>query len=725
MNKIYANRELSWLKFNERVLEEAARQDVPLCERLNFISIYQSNLDEFFRVRVGSLVDIMAADPKERENKTNMTSGEQIEAVIKDVRRLEERKKEIYCTLIKELDKYGVKIESFKSLSDEERQSLEEYFDEKVELLLSPHIVGHLQPFPFIRNCEIHAVAALKKKNAQENGRLKLGIISCSQSVLPRLIKISKDENRYILIEELILNCLDRIFRNYKVEERALIRITRNADIDADSLYDEEIDYREFMSELMKHRRYMAPVRMESSHKFESVIFDDFCREVEIDKNSVFVSKAPLDLSFLSVVSKMLRDRTELFYPHQNPQRPLQIAANRPIAEQIKEKDKLLCYPYDSMQPFLRLLREAANDPDVIAIKMTLYRVAKNSQVVEYLIEAAENGKDVHVLLELKARFDEENNIAWSQRLEEAGCQVIYGLNGIKVHSKLCLIVRKGSDGPEYISQIGTGNFNEVTARLYTDYSLMTANQEIGQNIALVFQALAMDETPQESDVMLIAPNCFSKPVLDMINHETERARRGEDAYIGIKINSLTDKEIIDALAVASQAGVHIDMIVRGICCLIPGIPEKTENIRVISIVGRFLEHSRIYIFGSGEREKMYISSADFMTRNTKRRVEAAVPILDKDIHKQIRGMFDIMLTDNVQAWELDSNGQYTRIRNDEKKLNSQELFCKLAGKNAGSDAPVQETTDKPLKKPLASVYMQSQRPGDSILSKLIRKLKR
>ncbi len=725
MDNIYANRELSWLKFNERVLEEAARVDVPLCERLNFVSIFQSNLDEFFRVRVGSLVDVMAADPNERENKTNMTSGEQIAAVIKDVRRLEDRKKEIYVSLVEELAEYGVRIENFSELGDKERLNLEKYFDEKVELLLSPHIVGQLQPFPFIRNCEIHAVAALKKKNSQEGGRLKLGIISCSQNVLPRLVKISKDENRYILIEDLILNCIDRVFKNYKVEERTLIRITRNADIDTDSLYDEEIDYREFMSELMKHRRYMAPVRMETSHKFDSGLLDELCREVEIEKEAVFASKVPLDLSFLSSVGKMLRDRTELFYRHQTPQKPSQIVANRPVVDQVKEKDKLLCYPYDSMQPFLRLLREAANDPDVISIKMTLYRVAKNSQVVEYLIEAAENGKDVHVLLELKARFDEENNIAWSQRLEEAGCQVIYGLNGIKVHSKLCLIVRKGQDGPEYISHIGTGNFNEVTARLYTDYSLITANQEIGQDIALAFQSLAMDETPQESDLMLIAPNYFSKPVLEMINNEAERAKRGEDAYIGIKINSLTDKEIIDALAKASKAGVHIDMIVRGICCLIPGIPEKTDNIRVISIVGRFLEHSRIYIFGKGEREKMYISSADFMTRNTKRRVEAAAPILDKDVHKKIRYMFDTMLKDNRQAWELDSDGLYTRIKGGESEVNAQDLFCKMASRNAIIDSPAQEAKEKVLKKSIAEVYIQSQGAGDGLFKKLMRRLKR
>jgi polyphosphate kinase len=699
MSKVYANRELSWLKFNERVLEEAARKDVPLCERLNFISIYQSNLDEFFRVRVGSLVDMMAIDPKKKDNKTNMTAGEQLEAVLEDVRRLDKRKEEIYEFLIDELKEYGIHIMSFGKLSEEEKKKLEKYFDEKVELLLSPHIVGHLQPFPFIRNCEIHAVAALRKKSSPpDSGKLKIGIISCNLNVLPRLIKISDDENRFILIEDLILSCIDRVFKNYKVEARSLVRIVRNADIDADALYDEEIDYREFMSELMKHRRHMAPVRMVVSSKFDTELAAEFCKEVEIDPEAVFTSTKPLDLTFLSVIQKLLRDRTELFYEHRSPQKPADILFNRPIMDQIKEKDKLLCYPYDSMQPFLRMLREASNDPDVLSIKMTLYRVAKNSQVVEHLIEAAENGKDVHVLLELKARFDEENNIAWSQRLEEAGCQVIYGLNGIKVHSKLCLIVRKGKDGPEYISYVGTGNFNEVTARLYTDYGLLTADKDIGQNVAAVFQSLALDETLQESEHLLVAPHCLRRPVINMIEQEIEKIKNGQEAYIGVKINSLTDKDIIDKLIEASKAGVKVDMIIRGICCLNPGIEEKTENIRVISIVGRFLEHSRIYIFGKGAQEKMYISSADFMTRNTERRVEVAVPISDSDIHAKIRSMFNLMLKDNCQAWELQPDGTYVRIKNNEKELNSQELFCKMAYDNANSETSAFSGDKMPLR---------------------------
>lgn len=690
MAEIYTNRELSWLKFNERVLEEAARPEVPFCERLNFLTIYQSNLDEFFRVRVGSLVDMNSVTPEERENKTNMTPSEQIEAVLKDVRRIDKRKEEIYDTLIKEAGEQGIHIVNFKELAPEETQKLEEFFDEEIEILLSPHIVGRLQPFPFIRNCEIHAVAALVKKSAPEGaGRARLGIISCGIKSLPRLIRVSKDENRFILLENLILHCMDRIFRNYRVEAAGLIRVVRNADIDTDSLYDEGIDYREFMSDVMKHRRLMSPVRIDTSHKFNPEMLTELCTEVGVSPNAVFASKKPLDMSFLSEISKMLRDKTELFYEHRSPQRPADIIFNQPMIDQIKQKDRLFAYPYDSMQPFLRLLREAASDPAVMSIKMTLYRVAKNSQVVEYLIDAAENGKDVMVLLELKARFDEENNIAWSERLEEAGCQVMYGLNGIKVHSKLCLIVRNGEKGPEYISHIGTGNFNEVTARLYTDYSLLTANQEIGENVAAVFQSLSMDETLSESPLLLVAPKCFRKPVIKMIDDEIEAAKNGQDAYIGIKINSLTDKDIIDELAKASKAGVKIDMVVRGICCMRPGIDNETENIRVISIVGRYLEHSRIYIFGRGEREKMYIASADFMTRNTVRRVEVATPILDKDVQKKIRSMFELMLKDNVQSWALKSDGTYERITAGDEKINSQDIFSMRAYKKAAESKTV------------------------------------
>ncbi len=690
-NQVYANRELSWLKFNERVLEEAARKHVPLCERLSFLSIYQSNLDEFFMVRVGFLVDQMSLDEELRENKTNLSARQQLIAILEDVRRLNRRKEEIYSELMGELEENQIRLVDFHKITADQSQELEHYFDQKVVLFLSPAIVGKRQPFPFLRNNEIYAVASLQKKSGRnrKNGGTKLGIISCGANVLPRLIPVPAEPGTYMLAEELILHCINRVFREYTVESKSLIRLTRNADIDADALYDEDLDYREFMVKLMKQRKRLTPVRLEMSRELGIDIVNRLCREVDVDRNAVFRYSTPLDLSFLFQFQDLLRGKEWLFYPRRVPQKSAQFDGDCPILEQIREGDKLLAYPFDSMQPFLRMLREAANDAAVISIRMTLYRVAKQSQVVESLIEAAENGKDVQVLVELKARFDEENNIEWSRRLENAGCQVIYGLNGYKVHSKLCLITRRTAAEPEYFTQIGTGNYNEKTARQYTDLVLLTHAQKIGANTAAIFQALALGETVTESGLLLVAPHCLQNRVIDLIDEEIAHAQQGEGAYIGIKINSLTDKRIIDHLIEASRAGVKIDMVVRGICCLIPGISGQTENIRVISIVGRFLEHSRIYLFGTPEREKIYISSADFMTRNTLRRVEVAAPIDSPELRKQIRFMFDTMLQDNQQAWELQADGTYCRMKTAEPPVNSQEYFFRLAYEEAGQMVPV------------------------------------
>ncbi|MBQ4609682.1 MAG: polyphosphate kinase 1, partial [Clostridia bacterium] len=616
-DSIYMNRELSWLKFNERVLEEAESDLTPLCERLSFASIYQSNLDEFFMVRVGSLVDQEEVSPAMRENKTNMTASEQLGEVLRTIRTLNQRKDFIYAKLLGRIEESGVRLVDFRKIGRKESEKLERYFDCEIAPLISPIIVGRRQPFPFLRNKDIYAAVVLERKN----GKRKLGIIPCSSGVFPRLIEVSAEEKTYMLAEELILHFMPKVFAGYTVREKSLIRVTRNADIDADALYEDDIDYREFMVELIKRRRRLAPVRLELSRELEGDIVRTLCKYMDVRKEHVFKNNTPLDLSFLYQIQDILRQKTELFYERRIPQRSAAIDGSRPMLEQIREGDKLLSYPYESMRPMLNMLHEAANDEHVASIKMTLYRVAKQSKVVEALIEAAENGKDVLVLVELKARFDEENNIEWSRRLEEAGCSVIYGLDGYKVHSKLCLITRIEDGHAVYYTQVGTGNYNEKTARLYTDLSIMTANQDIGREAAEVFRALSMGETVREADTLLIAPHCLQDKVLAMIDEEIARARQGLDAYIGVKINSLTDKKIIDRLVQASCEGVKIDLIVRGICCLIPGVPGKTENIRVISIVGRFLEHSRIYIFGSGERAKVYIASADFMTRNTVRRV--------------------------------------------------------------------------------------------------------
>ena len=672
--QVYMNRELSWLKFNERVLEEAENKKVPLCERLTFASIYQSNLDEFFRVRVGSLVDQMLLGGKIRDNKTKMTAKEQIQAVLHQVTKLNRRKDAVYDTIMGQLEDYGIRLVDFRKISKKESEYLEKYFLNEIAPVISPTIVGKRQPFPFLKNNEIYAVVVLQTKSGKE----KLGIIPCSNTGFKRLVELPT-AGTYMLAEELILHYIPEVFKRYNIKAKSLIRVTRNADIDADALYDEDLDYRDFMAELIKRRKKLAPVRLELTREMDGEIVDVLCDYLELDSDYVFQVQAPLDLSFVFEIQDTLRKTPELFYEKRVPQKSSQFRDGEPVFPQIREKDKLLSYPYESMKPFLNFLREAANDKEVISIKMTLYRVAKHSKIVEYLIDAAENGKEVLVLVELKARFDEENNIEWSRRLEDAGCRVIYGLDGYKVHSKLCLVTRKSEGQVEYYTQIGTGNYNEKTARLYTDLSFMTANVEIGLEAAKVFQALSMEETVDNVQHLLVAPRCLQNKVLSMIDEEIACAKEGKEAYIGLKMNSLTDKKIIDKLIEASQAGVKIDMVIRGICCLIPGVKGKTENIQVRSIVGRFLEHSRIYIFGTQEREKVYIASADFMTRNTLRRVEVAAPVYDKDLKMQLEEMFITMLSDNQKARQEDSRGNYEIAEAQETPLNSQEFFYEQA----------------------------------------------
>ena len=679
---IYMNRELSWLKFNERVLEEAENPENPLCERLTFASIYQSNLDEFYMVRVGSLVDQMLLAKDIRENKTNMTPKEQLDAILARTKKLNRKREVVYEEIMESLEEYGVHMLNFHKIEKEDRNYLERYFEAEVAPVISPSIVGKRQPFPFLRNKEIYAVVVLETKKGKE----KLGIIPCSSVGIQRLIPVPGKTGTYMLSEELILHFVSKIFKGYHIKAKSLLRITRNADIDADALYDEDLDYREFMVELIKARKKLAPIRLELSREMDGDVVETLCDYLEVDKNFVFRGDIPLDLSFVFQIQDGLRKRTELFYEKRIPQKSPVFNSHEPILDQIAKKDRFLSYPYESIKPFLTMLHEAANDEDVVSIKMTLYRVAKQSKVVEALIEAAENGKEVFVLVELKARFDEENNIGWSRLLEDAGCHVIYGLDGYKVHSKLCQIMKKKDGNVEYYTQIGTGNYNEKTARLYTDLSLMTADPKIGTEAARVFQALAMGETVEDMDYLLVAPKCLQNKVLAMIDEEIEHAKAGEQAYIGLKMNSLTDKRIMNKLVEASCAGVHIDMVVRGICCLIPGVKGQTENIHIISIVGRFLEHSRIYIFGTQERAKIYISSADFMTRNTLRRVEVAAPIEDPDIRMQIQEMFVTMLSDNRKARTMNNKGNYKIEPSDNAPLNSQEVFLEQAYDNA---APV------------------------------------
>lgn len=651
----YENRELSWLKFNERVLDEASDKDVPLCERLSFASIFQSNLDEFFMVRVGSLHDQMLFSETKRESKTNMTAGEQLSHIFKAARDLTRKKDHTYRHLMNELKEYGVELLNFSDIEYDDAVYLENYFKEQIMPILSPQVVGKKQPFPFIKNKEIYAVALLGSKSNE-----KVGLVPCSNGILKRLISIPSERNKYMLVEELILHFMPIIFEKYQIKSKSLIRIIRNADIDVDeAVDDEDTDYRDMMEKLIRQRKKLCPVKMEYSRVLDEKIIHNLCKELNLNHEQIYYSESPLELSFVFGLQDALRNNKNLFYERHIQKNPSWYVSGKPVISQVEEADRFISYPYESMQPFIRMLQEAGEDEKVVSIKMTLYRVAKNSQIVESLISAAENGKEVVVLVELRARFDEENNIEWSRRLEDAGCRIIYGLDYTKVHSKLCLITYREEGQIKYVTQIGTGNYNEKTSKLYTDLSIITANKQIGMEAAYVFTRLCMGEFVEETNYLLVAPKCMKSKILNYMDKEIEIARNGGKAYVGAKINSLTDKEIIDKLIECSKAGVRVEMIVRGICCLIPGVKGHTENISVISIVGRYLEHSRVYIFGTPDRDNIYISSADFMTRNMERRVEIAAPIYDDSIKTRIRNMFHIMECDTVKARQLCSDGNY------------------------------------------------------------------
>ncbi len=676
----YGNRELSWLQFNHRVLEEAEDPANPLCERLNFAAIFQSNLDEFFMVRVGMLLDTLNMGVT--DNKTGMTSGQQAAAVLDKTRQLLADRDRICKGLLGELSAQGVELCRFDALPDKTQSFLEKYFTASVLPLLSPQIIGRKQPFPFLRNKEIYAVAMLKTKNGGE----RMGIVPCGEGVLRRLVPLPGEGGQFILVEELIASFLSKLFVHYKVEGTVLIRLVRSADIDMDDASSQPDDipaeeYRKSMEKLIRRRKRLQPVKLDYRGKLSDTIRDGLCACLGLSKKHLFASGAPLDLSFFGAVRDLLRDRAELFYPRRVPQNSPNVDPLIPMAEQIRRRDRMLSFPYESVRPLLRLLQEAGQDPDVVSIKMTLYRVAHNSKVVEALVDAAENGKEVVALVELRARFDEENNIGWSRVLEQAGCRVIYGLDGLKVHSKLLLITRRRGEQVEYITQVGTGNYNEDTVRLYTDYALMTADPQIGADAAQVFNALSMGEVLEESKKLMVAPACLRTKILTYIDGEMARAGAGEPAYLGFKLNGLTDKQLLDKLIEASQAGVKIDLIVRGVCCLTGGVPGLTDNIRVVSIVGRYLEHARIYIFGEGERRKVYLSSADFMTRNTTRRVEVAAPVDDPALRAHLEQMFADELRDTAKGRLQQPDGSYVRAEGE--PFNSQEHFCDQAASGA------------------------------------------
>ena len=670
------NRELSWLKFNDRVLMQAKDKKVPLGEQLNFVSIFQSNMDEFFMVRIGTLYDQMLFYPSSKDNKTQMTGEEQLKACLTRVGFLNRKKDRIYTRMMDDLKEYGWGIVKYHQLKNkEDRKYFENYFDSEILPLISPQVVSKRQPFPFLNNKELYIIVQLESKK----GKRKMGIVSCGNAIDERMLAVPSMQGQFILVEDIILHFVSKVFSKYTIKNKGFIRVTRSADIDEDdhSLEGHD-DYREMMETLIKQRRKLCPIRLEISEGLEDLEIMMLMNFLNLKKNQVFLSQAPLDLGFIGTLRDHLRMlHPQLFYKKLEPRNSPMVENAVPMIKQISKKDILLAYPFESMSPFLRLLDEASRDPHVASIKMTLYRVAKNSKIVKSLIRAADNGKEVVVLVELRARFDEENNIDWSKRLEAAGCRVIYGLDGYKVHSKLCLVTYKNSQGVQYVSQIGTGNYNENTAKLYTDLSLMTHHHELGEEINDVFNHLSLGETMSHTEHLMVAPHCMLSKICEYIDEQIALAKEGKEAYVGFKCNSVTSKTMINKLIEASQAGVKIDMIVRGICCIIPHVEGYTDNIRVISIVGRYLEHSRIYIFGTGEDKKVYISSADLMTRNLERRVEVATPIFDKKIQNIICSMFNTMLNDNVKACELLGDGSYKRIKNKQTAMNSQEYFFK------------------------------------------------
>ena len=679
-DKLYDNRELSWLKFNQRVLEESNDSSVPLLERLFFSSIYSSNLDEFFMVRVGSLHDQMLIDDDDLDGKTKMRPSEQLNAIFKRVAQLNIKHDEYFEKLSNELKENGIKQVSVKDLSKEDKEFVNRFFKYEVSPFLSPQIINKRHPFPFLNGKDIYAVVRLSSKSS-----ISLGIVNTSGVFSRVLFLPGKKKIRYILVEDIILHNAGKIFSDYKIEEKSLIRVTRNADIDVkEALFDQEMDFRGAMSELIKKRKRLCAVRIQLSRELSSSTVSELSSRLDISKKQFFVEKAPLDMSYVFTVRNKAKDISNLFFNEQIPQKSPMVDESTSMISQIDKKDIFLSYPYESIKPFIRLLQEAAYDKSVVSIKITLYRVAKASKIVEALIDAAENGKDVMVLVELRARFDEENNIDWSKRLEKAGVKVIYGPEDLKVHSKLLLITRKYGSKAKYTVQVGTGNYNEKTAELYTDVCLMTSHQGIAEDAVNVFNALATDNLVEKANHLLVAPKALRPQLIEMMNEEIQKVKDGKQAYIGIKANSLTDKVLIKKLIECSKAEVEIELVIRGICCLIPGIEGETENIKVVSIVGRYLEHARFYIFGRNEEQRVYISSADFMTRNTIRRVEVAVPIYDNQIKERVYKYFKTQINDNVKGRVLQSNGSYKKQKQDDfDTINAQQIFFDEAYKNA------------------------------------------
>ena len=659
---IFINRELSWLDFNQRVLVLGKDKNVPLAEQLKFLAIYGSNLDEFFMVRVGSLQERANLKGKKEkpENKTNMTPEEQLNAIMPKTAELQMDCDKYYHKALEALAEHGYRKVNFDKLTKEEERFWKKYFQNELFPILSPQIVDNRHPFPFLRNKEIYLGVLLKDKKAEE---MSLGIIPIS-SQMERLCFLKRDgETLFALTEEMVYHFVSMVFAKESIVEKCLFRVTRNADIDVkEGMMDHDIDYREIMTELLKRRRKLAAVRLQVTPAPAPEIIKMLCARLELNHRRVFEQKSPLDLSFFYKLDSRIENdgHAELFY---SPARPMLPPLHYSLTSEVQKHDVLLYYPYQSIRPFILMLKKAARDPEVISIKMTLYRLARESQILHALVDAAENGKEVVALVELRARFDEQNNIDWSKQLEEAGCTVVYGFEDYKVHSKLTLITRKNAEGYSYITQIGTANYNEKTSELYTDLSFITADPDIGAEAAGVFQNLAVQKLTEETDQMLVAPLRFKSVLLDEIERVTEAARLGRPASMILKNNAISDRDIILKLEEASKAGARIDMIVRGICCVRAGVPGKTENLHIRSIVGRYLEHARIYSFFDGRETRIYIASGDFLTRNTECRVEVGVRIKDPVLVKKLTDILEMQLADNVNAREMTPDGSYQKVK--------------------------------------------------------------
>ena len=668
------NRELSWLNFNDRVLEEAEDGSVPLLERLKFISIFTSNLDEFYMVRCGSLYDISLVDKCYVDNKTGLNAQDQLDAIYDRTNYLYERRDEVFKTLNKLLKAEGIFDLDFKDLTKSELKFINKYFFNNILPILSPQIIDVHHPFPHLLNKSLNVMLIMESE-----GKTLYGLIPIPSS-LPKIVYFPSNPMRYILLEKIIYEYVNEIFSNYHIEFRTVVSVTRNADIVlSNSQIDEDEDYKGYMKKLLKKRTRLAPIRLEFYKYSDSELKKFLCDKLNIQENQVQISNTPLEMSYVYDLYTHIKEINKTVFHKLSfdpfyPEIPKFVKEGK-IIPQLKKRDFLLCYPYDSISPFLRFLKEAANDENVISVKITIYRLARSSSIIKYLLEAAENGKEVTVLIELRARFDEENNIHYAGLLEEAGCRILYGFEEFKVHSKILLVTRKEKNKFQYITQLGTGNYNEKTSKLYTDYSFITTNNAIGEDAVLFFKNMAISNLNDEYQQLLVAPFGLKKNLIEKINIEIDNALNNRPANIILKMNSLTDRELIDMLSKASNAGVNIKLIVRCICCLIPGIPGKTENIEVISIVGRFLEHTRIYCFGTGEDTSIYLSSADLMTRNTEKRVEIAFPIKNPILQLKINHMLDIMFNDNVKARKINDKGEYEKVIRSINLIDSQNYF--------------------------------------------------